>query len=130
MFAVELFVLLFCAICCFFYTPVKGQPTENEMAEETPINSSQSTEIVDYSGDIQTLPIENLEEVIANLNIVQIRKVAFLLREKHLISQEVKLSGKGVKKQYLVTLISDRVSQYGETIAEMISQVKGQVVAQ
>ncbi|MBW4628205.1 MAG: hypothetical protein KME49_22510 [Brasilonema octagenarum HA4186-MV1] len=65
---------------------------------------------------------------IENLTLVQARQIASKLREMKMISSETKLSGKGIGKKYLVDLVSERIHEHKEAIAEILDQIIEQTV--
>ncbi|WP_339382147.1 hypothetical protein [Aetokthonos hydrillicola] len=93
----------------------------------------QNTDVVQVNRGNDTRTIESIDpndllsEKIKILNLVQIRKLASKLREKGILSSGTKLSGRGIGKEFLCGIVSDRISTNYAVILEVANQVLNEV---
>ncbi|MBW4595449.1 MAG: hypothetical protein KME46_21740 [Brasilonema angustatum HA4187-MV1] len=124
-------------------TSLVEETTSNETYLVEKITSNDSTTIDIPSPWDETLVIDStvqptlvsneqehasIYQRIENLTLVQARQIASKLREMKMIAPDTKLSGKGIGKKYLVELISERIFEHKEAIAEIIDQIIEQTV--
>ena len=119
-FAVELFVLFFCGICCFFYTPAPVKSKQQEVIEE-----SITIEEVSFEPAFEEIEFQepSLETIIETLSWADAKSVVSALRNKKLTS--AKLAGKGTGGTYfqdiLKTLLGDFEGDVRSVIKEVLS---------
>ncbi|MCC5624052.1 hypothetical protein [Nostoc sp. CHAB 5715] len=136
-FAVELFIIFF-SLLCWLVTPESSTLSKRKVLEEAATDKKIQESILNSAdlfsptkslADFGKRYLGSVDEIIENLSLNEARKVASKLKDLKVISPDIKLSGKGIGKDFLIALIKGKVFEYRETIASTLTQVLGRTIA-
>jgi hypothetical protein len=132
-FAVELFIIVF-SILCWLVTPATALSVDAQKKFETKqeINSNTSSFVSaseESLADFGKRYLGSVDEIVESLSLNEARKVALRLKDLNVISTDIKLSGKGIGKDFLIALIKGKVFEWRETIASALTEVLGRTIA-
>ncbi|MCP6763254.1 MAG: hypothetical protein NHB32_31760 [Fischerella sp. CENA71] len=111
-FAVELFVLLFCGICCFLYTPSQVQNNDKAIQEPESVEER-----------FEEIPIEepSLESIIETLSWAEAKSIVSELKQRKVTS--VKLVGKGTGGTYFQEVIKTLLGNFEGDVRSVMKEV-------
>ncbi|MGI2906165.1 hypothetical protein [Tolypothrix sp. VBCCA 56010] len=134
-FAVELFIVIF-SILCWLVTPEASTPSVTSKLEiveqdaDATLNCSDSLSFAEESlADFGKHHLGSINEVVESLSLKEARKVVSRLKDLKVISPDIKLSSKGIGKDFLIALVKGKVFQWRETIASTLTEVLGRTIA-
>jgi hypothetical protein len=125
-FAVELFIIVFSFLCWLFSVDTPLVSASKEEAVSTVPDGLRAEK--ECSGDFGEHCPGSLGAAIEGLTLNEVRTVTSRLKELNIINPDIKLSGKGIGKDFLIGLVRDKASDYHETIASALSDALGKTI--
>ena len=112
-FAVELFLIMFCGICCFFYSPDPVQEEHRHVQEP----------VIEQSENFEEVAIDKafLESIIQTLSWSEAKSIVSELKKKKLTS--AKLAGKGTGGTYFQQVIKTVSDSFEEDVRSVMASV-------
>jgi hypothetical protein len=138
-FAVELFIIVF-SFLCWLVAPANAVSASSDsktvtlISENNEVSDSQKEEALSVqpteqvSSAFRDLTVGQVKQdyyvgIIEDLNAVQAKKVASLLKEWGIIDSSKKLRGKGISRDWFIFLLQDHLPAHPVEVKQALEQV-------